>query len=332
MWNLIRWYVTTAVWVSLIRFGWSTDAPQDQRVVYLLGRTGDGKSSLGNAMAMEMGVVEQSVFSEGDSPTSHTAAPQAVANDRIRIVDTPGLMDNEGSTHDEANMVEIVKHAQQMGYVHGFLLVINEQSPRFDSGMQDAVRLLVDTFGATMMNHLGVVFTRSTLRTSEETLAWMQSFRELLSARLERPVPHHIPHWRVDSKPEQLLWRGVSEDEVARRHMLNKVAIHDVRQWLWTRDRLDVTQVLADEYEVTKRHKALQEEVARLQTEAEEARRRAHELAVEAERTKSAEVQREAARWQQHARDMNQRVENARTSSSYWEALAIGMGIAIIAM
>lgn len=229
-------------------------------------------------------------------------------------------------------MVEIVKHAKDMGYVHGFLLVINEQSPRFDSGMQDAVRLLVDTFGPQMLEQMGIIFTRATLRTSEETIAWMQSFRRLLSDRLEMPVPHHIPYWRVDTKPEELRYRGVSEEEVERRAKLNVEAIHDMRRWLLTLDAMDVSRVVADEYEVTKRLKEQQQQVERLEEEAKDARRRADALAVEAERTKSAEIHREAERLKQLARDAEQRVANARKGFSFWEAVAIGAGIAIVAM
>jgi hypothetical protein len=332
MWCFLHWKLAIALWLTLVALCSSVDEPHQQRIFYMIGRTGDGKSSFANMAAIQLGLTDQPVFSEGDSPTSHTTAPQAIANDQFVIVDTPGLLDHHGAAHDEGNMVEIVKHAKEMGYVHGFLLVINEQSPRFDSGMQDAVRLLVDTFGPAMLRHMGIIFTRATLRTPEETVAWMQSFRQLLSDRLELPLPHHIPNWRVDNKPEELRHRGVAEEEVERRVALNRVAVRDMRQWLLTLDALDVTRVVADEYEVTKRLKQHEQEVARLEEEAKEARRRADELALESERAKSAEIQREAERLKLHARDMEQRVANARKGSSYWQAVAIGLGIAIIAM
>ncbi len=65
----------------------------------------------------------------------------------VDVIDTPGLMDTAGVVEDEANLRQIIDGARRRPFLNAVIVVVNEQAPRFDDGMQSAVKLLVDSFG-----------------------------------------------------------------------------------------------------------------------------------------------------------------------------------------
>ena len=169
--------------------------------VVVIGRTGDGKSALCNLISRRLGM-PQDPFQESDSALSHTHAPAQCQVGTLLVKDTPGLMDSGGVDKDETNIRLIVEDLRAGGYVNACVLVINEQAPRFDSGMQDAVKLIVDSFGAGCLGHLGFVFTKAFGQTTPEGAQSKASeFAGVISNRTHAAVAH-IPAWQVDSHPE----------------------------------------------------------------------------------------------------------------------------------
>jgi GTP-binding protein EngB required for normal cell division len=253
---------------------WAATVFAEDRVVIVLGRTGDGKSSLANMLAQQWDIVDQPVFAEGASPTAHTAAPQSVSGGGFTIVDTPGLMDPKGSAHDEANMVEIVKYTKQIGALHGFIVIVNEEVPRLDDGMQNALRLLVDTFGPTMLDHLAIVFTRS-YKPYDAMNKWVnadeRSFRTELSRRIDQPVPQLFPLWQVELRPDLWKKRGSSDEWVASMYERNQRVAKEIHHWLETQSKMDVSQIQPAEYLFTTRLKALEAEEARVRRQTPDA-------------------------------------------------------------
>jgi energy-coupling factor transporter ATP-binding protein EcfA2 len=131
----------------------------EQRVLMILGRTGDGKS----ALALMLGLLS-SPFSDSNQGQSHTHDPVSCRVGDLLVVDNPGLLDSNGGDRDDENIRKIVDTARRYGHVHGFILVLNEQADRFDSAMQNVVRVLADSFGPGALARMGIVFSKSYAR------------------------------------------------------------------------------------------------------------------------------------------------------------------------
>ena len=101
------------------------------------------------------------------------------------------LVDTNGSIEDDDNIVKIVQHMKSDGVLHAFFLVIN-----FDHAMQEVVKLLVDTFGSSILKQMGMVFTRSYTRSGEETANYVNDdLKRLIERRTDLSLPFSIPSW-----------------------------------------------------------------------------------------------------------------------------------------
>ena len=197
--------------------------------VDVVGRTGDGKSALCNLITRRLGMPHD-VFAGSASVSSHTHTPVQcqVDGQSLVLVDTPGLMDSGGLSKDESNITAIVNDIRGGSYVNAFLLVINEQAPRFDAGMQDAVELLVDSFGVACLSHMGFVFTRATgLVSSEEAGQKATEFATIIANRCHASV-NHMPHWQLDCHPEQLARMGASDACIVERQATVCAAVDEL--------------------------------------------------------------------------------------------------------
>ena len=96
-------------------------------------------------LAVHLGLPKENdiIFQTSSGGNSLTNKPTSWMDgtSSFRVVDTPGLLNTNGILQDESNIVHYVAGIE---YVNGFYLVVNEQSPRFDDGMQNAVKLLVE--------------------------------------------------------------------------------------------------------------------------------------------------------------------------------------------
>ena len=220
----------------------------DHTVITVLGRTGDGKSALCNSIARRLGMPEDP-FNESDATISHTHAPAQCQVEAMLVTDTPGLMDTSGVEKDETNIRLIVENARSGRYINAFILVINEQAPRFDAGMQDAVKLIVDSFGPGCLAHMGFVFTKAFGGvTPEAAQAKAAEFAAIISSRTHVPV-HHIPAWQVDCHPEKLAAFGVPEAQISERIGLAETALDEMLRWARSMPRLNTDISVVGEYE-----------------------------------------------------------------------------------
>ena len=100
-------------------------------------------------LAVHLGLPKENdiIFQTSSGGNSFTNKPTSWMDgtSSFRVVDTPGLLDTNGILQDESNIENIVHYVAGIEYVNGFYLVVNEQSPRFDDGMQNAVKLLVES-------------------------------------------------------------------------------------------------------------------------------------------------------------------------------------------
>jgi hypothetical protein len=103
------------------------------------------------------------VSSDGpDACTSGVAqATFATPFGRVRILDTPGLMDARGPETDETHMRHIVQSVRALGTLSALVVVRNEQCLRVDRPLLDILRLLVDSFGVGVLDVLYVAYTHA---------------------------------------------------------------------------------------------------------------------------------------------------------------------------
>jgi predicted phosphodiesterase len=204
-------------------------SPLQKTIVQLIGRTGDGKSSTGNLIVRKFGNMDNH-FSEDRGAGSHTHEPKSETVGKYVIVDNPGLVDSEGREKDKENLIKIVNHAKLLTYASVFALIINSQSPRFDGSMQDAVKLIVDSFGAgssffvdylffiisESLNHFCLIYTRCPNVTQRKREVLGRHSGEVLSQINRRCNTNlrHLPAFFVDCHPEELAEDGVPEETI----------------------------------------------------------------------------------------------------------------------
>jgi hypothetical protein len=104
-------------------------------------------------------------FVSSDGPDACTSgvvqATFATPFGRVRILDTPGLMDARGPETDETHMRHIVQSVRALGTLSALVVVRNEQCLRVDRPLLDILRLLVDSFGVGVLDVLYVAYTHA---------------------------------------------------------------------------------------------------------------------------------------------------------------------------
>ena len=243
--------------------------------VVVLGRTGDGKSCICRSIATRLGVPPHtaSIFQDSPGVESHTHDPVSLVggNPGVQVVDTPGLMDSRGVEQDERNIVKIVRHVASMGSVNGFILVVNEQAPRFDDGMQAAVKLLLDSFGPGLINNLGIVFTRAYGDVTPNDSAQRKvGYVELISKRAGIVPAPHVPSWQVDCRPDDKAKWGVPRALIDECIGQRDTVLDEILRWARSRPAVDTKDAAPGEYEERRRAREAQQK----QKEAEEQRMR----------------------------------------------------------
>jgi len=221
--------------------------------IALVGRTGDGKSAFANLIANYFEYPKLNPFDEGHSVRSHTSEPQTVIVDNgLKIIDTPGLLDDKGNVQDELNIVKIVRYLKEDGHLKGIIIVINSQSPRFDHGMQIAVKLLVDSFGPQMLTHMGFLFTKEIFKDKALCRSKTEQIGEIISSKTGHDIDH-IPFWSIDNHPEQLSQLNTPQSYIDSIHERNKESMIAIKLWASQLDEIDMDSVQIGEYEEAKK-------------------------------------------------------------------------------
>jgi energy-coupling factor transporter ATP-binding protein EcfA2 len=252
----------------------------------IIGRTGDGKSSVANRLATALGHKNEPLFHESSTAHSNCDPPKAHEIAGVVILDTPGLMDTRGVEHDEVNIRCIVDRLRECGYVHGYLLVINEQAPRFDDGMQNAVKLFVDSLGNDFMNNFGIVFTRAY---GGKSLAQSRRIThevvEIISRKTGVKIcADKIPSWQIDCHPEEQANLGVPASIIARRKSSTAEAIGNILGWTSSQQPLSTLHAVYGEYEQMAKRREAQRVAAEKEQVAQKEREQAEKERARADR------------------------------------------------
>ena len=288
--------------------------------ISLLGRTGDGKSSFANLIALFYNYLGEKPFEEGHSIHSHTIDPKTITVGDFQITDNPGLMDTGGVTQDEANIVKIVVHAKEVGKQKGFILVVNSQADRFDAGMQSAVKLLVDSFGPQLLTHMGILFTKEMRKDVASLQIKATELKEAISALTGYPISH-MPFWLVDSFPEELNDVGSPRSYIDSIHERNKQTMIAIKAWSTQLSAIDLSVVEAKLYGATLEAQEAADLIEKLKVERDEQYGRATEADAKykVDQTEATRIRAENERLK--AQQLEKNIKDAQNSWGFWTAV-----------
>ncbi|CAL1540017.1 unnamed protein product [Lymnaea stagnalis] len=137
---------------SRVIVGWDSDNKDEINIV-LLGKTGNGKSSSGNA------ILGRNVFHEGDNTSSVTklASLEASQNELTRsivnVVDTPGLMDTKND-----DVISIISQSMSL-CPSGFnaVIIALRYGNTFTKEEQECINTLKQHLGSNFIKKYGII-------------------------------------------------------------------------------------------------------------------------------------------------------------------------------
>ena len=175
--------------------------------ILLIGKTGHGKSSLGNFL-----LGQKDLFKVYDTPTSGTQETMKCERDGLTIIDSPGLLDSG----NDANKSKDVEHYQQLVYfiksvgdLNGIIIVIDSHYMKYSEDIQNMMKMICNTFEYKHFKSISFVFTKFTGKPKElekikkNKIEFVNQTKELIKKFYgQKELPGAIPYFFIDSDLE----------------------------------------------------------------------------------------------------------------------------------
>ncbi|XP_028329980.1 GTPase IMAP family member 7-like [Gouania willdenowi] len=175
----------------------SPHSSPEMRIV-LLGKCGSGKSSLGNTLLGE------EVFNVSRTFSTCKSETKEVINKHLTLVDTPGLLNTEGSEEDLKS--EIIRSITECDPgPHAFLIVLKVE--RYTEYEEEVITRIIEYFTEEVLKYSVIVFTHGDDldegTTIHQCVDQNEKLKNLVTKCGDRCHVFDSKHWKNDDDAEE---------------------------------------------------------------------------------------------------------------------------------